>query len=415
MITVLNHLKLIRIHCKEQFIVCSYYVGIDKQDVQEVLQTAFKRANRLYHNKFSKVQLINGYRRFEPSRGMEYQLDLLLRHHDGSRAEVKKFHLLRPLNKPELVPMPYVTETSQVFIILPLLEKDVAEGLLFLGEFQKKAMEVKDNSVLCLYLLYKKEKFATDPFVSVKSMVASITSQPNSNNKVMLKSVEMNFSTIKEIEVYDVIISDFSGNTLVSIATPGMELELDYINRIRMNTIVGVQIFYPISYWQYKPNLAYDQKPYPDMVELNQKYGHFDPLSFMHCSFYVSDFQKARRSLTATEVKNFSLIDMFLKYQKLHIFRAAEPALKNRWQNITCGEGTSLQRDQCSERQDQHLATRAQLAKLLFEYNEAREENSEKEEEEEDDEEEEEEEEAVEAHFDKPFLINSLHKGSKGN
>lgn len=389
------------LYYKSFLILHLFTVGVDKQDVQEVLQTAFKRANRLYDNKFSKFQLINGYRRFEPSRGMEYQLDLKLREKDTNSDVLKRFHLLRPLNKPELVPMPYVTETSQVFLILPLFEKDVADGLHFLGEFQRNAIQIKDNSVLCLYLIYKKEKFSSDPFVNVKSTVASITSQPNSNNKIMMKSVEMNLSSIKEMEFYDVIVSDFSASTLVSMVTPGMELELDYINRIRMNTIAGVQIYFPISYWQYKPNLAYDQKPYPDMVELTQKYGHFEPLSFFHCSFYVSDFQKARRSLTANEVKHFSLIDMFLKYQKLHIFRAAEPALKNRWQNITCNDETNLQGEHCLERRNQNLATRAQLAKLLFDYNE---EDEEVDDEDDDDE-------AEEANFDKPFMMNALHKG----
>jgi hypothetical protein len=321
---------------------------------------------------------------------MEYKVDLQLRDRDTSREVLKRFHLLRPLNKPELVPMPYVTETTQVFIVLPIFQEDVGEGLKFLGEFQRTVIDNKDNSILCLYLLHKKEKFTSDSFVNIKSTVASITSQPNANNKIMMKSVEINYATIKEIDLYDVIISDFSASTLVSIATPGMELELDYINRIRMNTIVGVQIFSPISYWQYKPNLAYDQKPYPDMVELNQKYGHFDALSFVDCSFYVSDFQKARRSLTALEVKSFSLVSMFLKYQKLHIFRAAEPSLKYRWQNITCSRA-SLQRDHCVERQHQHLATRAQMAKLLFEYGEM----------------DEGEEDAVEVQFDKPFPVNS--------
>lgn len=372
------------------YVIFSLFLGTDKQDVEEILKTAFKKANKLYHNRFSKYQLINGYRRFEPSRGMEYKLDLQLRDKDTNSDVQKRFHLLRPLNKPELVPMPYVTETTQVFIVLPIFQEDVGEGLKFLGEFQRTAIENKDNSVLCLYLLHRKEKFTTDPFVNIKSSVASITSQPNANNKIMMKSVEINYATIKEIELYDVIISDFSTNTLVSIVTPGIELELDYINRIRMNTIAGVQIFYPISYWQYKPNLAYDQKPYPDMVELNQKYGHFDPLSFVDSSFYVSDFQKARRSLTAVEVKSFSLISMFLKYQKLHIFRAAEPSLKYRWQNITCNR-VSLQRDHCLERQHQHLATRAQLAKLLFEYGEMDEENDD----------------IVEVQFDKPFPANT--------
>lgn len=56
----------------------------------------------------------------------------------------------------------------------------------------------------------------------------------------MMKSMEMNLFFIKEMEFYDVIVFDFSVSILVFMVILGMELELDYINRIRMNTIVGV-------------------------------------------------------------------------------------------------------------------------------------------------------------------------------
>ena len=51
---------------------------MNKQDVEEVIKHSTDKLNEKYGNKFQYKRLVNGYRRFEPVRGMEYKLDLEL-------------------------------------------------------------------------------------------------------------------------------------------------------------------------------------------------------------------------------------------------------------------------------------------------------------------------------------------------
>ena len=52
--------------------------GVHKQDVDEVIKTSVEKLNQKYGGRYRYIKLVNGYRRFEPVRGMEYKVDLQL-------------------------------------------------------------------------------------------------------------------------------------------------------------------------------------------------------------------------------------------------------------------------------------------------------------------------------------------------
>jgi hypothetical protein len=137
-----------------------------------------------------------------------------------------------------------------------------------------------------------------------------------------------------------------------------------------MNTIANWQVFFPIGFWQYKPNLVHDEKPYPTSIEIEQKVGHFDPHSFIHASFFNSDYQYARKQMISTSAsKDIDLFEMFLKFHTLHMFRAVEPALKLSYQEVTCDP--TRREDvyhRCLLSRGEGLASQAQLAMLIFEH-----------------------------------------------
>ena len=53
-------------------------LGVHKQDVDEVIKTSVDKLNMKYDGRYRYTKLVNGYRRFEPVRGMEYKVDLQL-------------------------------------------------------------------------------------------------------------------------------------------------------------------------------------------------------------------------------------------------------------------------------------------------------------------------------------------------
>ena len=77
--------------------------GVHKQDVDEVIKTSVEKLNQKYGGRYRYIKLVNGYRRFEPVRGMEYKVDLQLFDKVG---EVK------------LMPLPYsVTRNFEHLIV----------------------------------------------------------------------------------------------------------------------------------------------------------------------------------------------------------------------------------------------------------------------------------------------------------
>lgn len=344
--------------------------GADKQDIQEIQQIAFDRLTSNYGDKFKQFKLVNGYRRFEPSRGMEYTLDLeLYGKHRHEKTVQKRVHLLRPLGKVEIVPMPYVTENSQIHLILPVYESDIGDFGNFMEGFAKTVLETSDNSYLYIIFVYeKKERKNGDPFAVPKTVIDyHLNNHPSRKGTVTWKVLET--SDRSEIALLDYVVRDLQSGDLVSVCSVGMEMDIDYLNRVRMNTIPNVQVFFPISFWQYKQNIAYEQSPYPPGVELGQKYGHFDVESYEHSSFYMSDYMNSRKHVSTSDIRKTSLIDIFLKIQNLHVFRAAEPSLRIRWKLLDCPV-TDDEKLQCNKRKSQSLASRSQLAKAVFDYTE---------------------------------------------
>lgn len=89
------------------------------------------------------------YRKFDPIRGMDYQLHLLF---EDSRKKsiLKSFESVKPLGRVEIVPSPYVTESTRIVLLLPTFEHQTKETQEFINHYEKTCMEHQDNTFLML-------------------------------------------------------------------------------------------------------------------------------------------------------------------------------------------------------------------------------------------------------------------------
>ena len=79
---------------------------------------------------------------------------------------------------------------------------------------------------------------------------------------------------------------------------------------------------------------------------------------------------QARKQMTTEGASiNIDLFDLFLKYHDLHVFRAVEPTLLHRYRERLCrpteDEGAY---HRCLASRSEGLASRSQLALLIFEH-----------------------------------------------
>lgn len=244
--------------------------------------------------------------------------------------------------------------------------------------YSQVCLESGDNAYLLIVFLKDKTQALgaakVDDFAVIKSMVAFYESKYR--NEARVAWAEIVAAPEDEFAIGDVVSQKFASDALIFVCSIGMELSIDLLNRVRMNTIEGVQVFYPIGFWQYKPSLIYTEKPYPTSIEIKQTTGHFDANVYEHAAFFNSDYSLARKKMIAaagsvgkSKDNSIILFEMFLQYHILHVFRAVEPALKLRYRERVCVAGNNREAyHRCLISRSEALASKSQLAMLVFEH-----------------------------------------------
>ncbi|XP_070831602.1 chondroitin sulfate synthase 2 [Chaetodon trifascialis] len=354
--------------------------GIDRMDVADVIDVAMGELNKKYKPvlHLKKQQLINGYRRFDPTRGMEYTLDLQLEvvnQKGHSRSITKRVHLVRPLSRIEIIPMPYVTEATRVHIIIPLTLQDRSNVDHFLEVFASNAFETSENAILTFLFIY-------DPVeaqqVNQNDIFASVKTQINAYERkyptVKIPWISVKTETPSQIKFMDIISKKHPVDTLFFLANANTHINSEFLNRCRMNSINNWQVFFPVHFQDYKPDVAYHNQQRPVTIDLVKDAGHFDRRSFEEACFYNSDYMATRTRMVADVQENeeiletLDIFDMFVKYSDLHVFRAVEPALHQQYTSQACNPRLSEEiYHRCVQSNLEGLGSRSQLAMLLFE------------------------------------------------
>ncbi|XP_071988410.1 chondroitin sulfate glucuronyltransferase-like isoform X2 [Engystomops pustulosus] len=351
--------------------------GVWLLDVQQVLEEALDQLNQRYlpwlH--FRKRRLLNGYRRFDPTRGMEYTLDLLLeatteKGHVG--VITKRLSLLRPLGFVEILPMPYVTEATRVQLVLPLMPYDIDHIAGFLDVFATNLLDPQENVALTVLLVYDmgssgQEK---DMYEDVRTMLAELEKR---YTYLRLEVSSVRTELASQVRLMEVVSKKHSTDTLFFLVSVWSEVTSEALNRCRMNAIGAWQVFSPVHYQEYSSDVSRPGFSIPQSAEFPHD-GHFDRLSSSEFCFYNSDFMRASNRMVGEVQKeededdgDIELLELFLQHSDLHVFRALEPALVQRFSRRKCC--THLSGDgyhRCVQSNLEGLGSRIHLAMALF-------------------------------------------------
>jgi len=194
--------------------------------------------------------------------------------------------------------------------------------------------------------------------------------------------------------ILDLSSKKLSPESLTLFIQANTDLKLDYLNRVRMNTIKGTQVFSPIPFTEFNPTIVYRnislRKP---ALEIHKNSGRFDTFNMRHVSFYFADYLSARSKLVSylPEVKVDrdivrmfevyereapfngvrTLVDMFSR-DKVNVLRGAEPALRLFHTEVQCGPrqaDSSPRADNFNDCLNSHavsMGTRSQLASFIL-------------------------------------------------
>lgn len=176
--------------------------------------------------------------------------------------------------------------------------------------------------------------------------------------------------------------------------------------QVRINTVLQWQVFSPVPFSEYHPDIVYQDLERPKELDINKKYGHYDVNSARHISFYLKDYMtgkhhflslffmfwiflylinlarrkveqqmpiiKADRDLPAPSVSQpySSIYSLFVqKMEEIHVLRAVEPVLRLWYDDTPCEPNSDTDQFQtCQIAKAKGMGTRAHLAGLILQY-----------------------------------------------
>lgn len=383
------------VYPEDDFNVARNLTVDEVRQVQEVINASIAVVRKRDDRDLRLRRIINAYRRYDLTRGLDYLLDLEFVDVDSGRTVEKRVQAVMPLGKVELVPIPYVTENTRLVLVLPVTIVHQESARKFLAEFTEMCLEKLDNSILIMVFLYDHSDRldANDIHRPIKDVVTALNNRYHAEGaKLSWISVKTTDSLPSEFGMLDLVSKKFPLNTLFLVCHPGMEIHADYLNRVRMNTIAGHQVFFPIPFAQFHPDIVFRSdgssspvRP-PAKIEIHKTQGHFAEHSFDHYAFYNSDYQSSRR-LVEHEVPvarndrdltrdvrhraktGYDVYATFLLTDSLHVMRAVEPSLRVRFHAVVCQPELSPNSyEQCVAEWFEGLAGRSELASLLLDY-----------------------------------------------
>ncbi|XP_064455950.1 chondroitin sulfate synthase 2-like [Ornithodoros turicata] len=356
--------------------------GAEKLSLNDITRSAedyLRRSSPGRNTSIARVE--DGYRTFDPMRGLSYVIDVVTRDRDAEA--LRRLQFLRPLSKSEILQMPYVTEHTRVVMVLFVKQNELDHVTLFIEEYAKTCLEKNDNTMLLLAFL--QTAGSDESFDNVRNFAlgyADRFQRSNAKLATLVIRIPNPGRMPSDFALVDLVARKLPAESLVLLCQTGMEIRTDYLNRVRMNTIAGIQVFLPIPFTQFHPVISEQSQPTRETVELRKENGFFDSNGYSHMSFYVSDYWRLRvliskevpiahasTDLSASHYHRlpFGIVELFLVSRQVHLLRATEPSLRVHYVWRECESEPNLRAiENCKLSSLSAVGSKAQQAKYLL-------------------------------------------------
>eukprot|EP00111_Clytia_hemisphaerica_P023368 TCONS_00068795-protein len=335
-------------------------------DFTEILQTVKQAINQKYGNR--RLELLNGYHRVDPKRGAEYLIEMK----DKSSDKVYRYQLLRPFSRVESLSMPAATEQKGIHIVLPLLKDDMKYFEKFMQMYKRLCLQSGENVVLLtVFVNIRDGKFEEEkePFLEFKNLISRYK---QSYMWAQLPWLQVGVKHISDVLVMDIVSMKLPSNALILLLSHHNHFTVNFLNRCRVNVVTGLQVFFPIPFLEYNPDIVYNGKQKPAFSEVHTTTGFWGRDSYQVGCFNNNDYKAARMwkndFLDENLPNNKTILGVF-EGSNLNVFRALDSELHTWYEFENCVSDAKTNKTGCHFKNSQRLGNRAQLAQVFFDFN----------------------------------------------
>ncbi|XP_013421398.1 chondroitin sulfate synthase 1 [Lingula anatina] len=344
------------------------FLGHHKGDLTHILE----QLSSLYHGAkgydwFLK-KIIDGYRRFDPNRGEEYVLNVELRNtHDQSKKDVQRFEVVKPFSTAHLLNIKPYQSSETVHFILPI-SKVTNRLRTFLKSFEETFLKPKEEVHLLLVVMEFNFQAKEGDGVIVRNLVKDLRIR-YPQHKVTMLQTKRPFSRALGI---DLGTKQLPEEALMFFCDVDVTLKRDFLDRCRSTAVHGRQVYYPIVFSQYDPELAKGYSPVTkvkDLLDINKYTGHWITYGFGMVCLHQADYRRVGGFDLSITGWGGEDVDLYLKHVKsdLKVFRAMDPSLIHVYHSRSCDPNlTKEQLRMCIDSMAEGYGSKTQLAKMVL-------------------------------------------------
>lgn len=371
--------------------------------VMEMINENSKTRGRVID--FKEIQY--GYSRVDPLHGAEYVLDLLLlyRKHKGRKVTVP---VRRHAYLQQSFSRPFFSEHEELNVsqLIAAINSEsqslsfLSNSLKFLSPFQfyessKEMWEQGQRKVNILVPLAGRydtfvrfmenfEKVCLIPKQNVRLSVilGDKSDESGQRHELLVKDYNRkypradlsvipmagNFSRGLALELGS---SQFHNDTLLFFCDVDLIFTGEALQRCRDNAVQGTQVYFPVVFSQYNPQIVYaDTSPRENKFVFTKKSGFWRDYGFGITCIYKSDLLRVGGFDTSILGWGLEDVDLFAKvvHSGLTVLRSQEPGIVHAFHPIHCSTALDpKQHKMCLGSKARTYASTAQLAKLWLE------------------------------------------------
>jgi len=282
----------------------------------------------------------------------------------------------------EMVPMPFVTEATKLFLILPIHSDEQSIAIRFLYHANKTLFdrETRDKFELLLtHIVTTKQEYSQTQkwFDNIRHEVDLIR-QTRTQLTITYHTLLLPSSSIpiysQPIYLLDFFHTKLRTNSLIFITNPYVDIDSDFLNRCRLNIIENAQIFFPIAFYQYHPSIIARTHHLTNnlTIDLHKSHGWFNSYAFDHIGLHMSDYLNLKKLILHHNISTstVNLYDLFVQLSDLHMLRAPDQSLRVHYRLIKCDiaiQSNTIEYNRCLIQREKGLASRSQLAMIIIE------------------------------------------------
>ena len=238
-------------------------LGHQKSDIKDISHQAMALYNSGRPDKWKMVKLINGYRRLDPLRGEEFILDVVIAQEGNEKVEeTHRLELVKPFGVAHLLNDKTSSSSKMVHFILPI--SGISKRFeTFMKNFEEVCLkQSQEHAYLLIVLFVGKSTSDQSQADNLKLMARGLTNKYH-NAHIRIIQTRREFSRALGL---DLGAKQLPTNALIFFCDADVQFTAEALTRCRLNTEEGKQVYYPIVFAQYSPDVVKKYSP-PERVK----------------------------------------------------------------------------------------------------------------------------------------------------